>query len=162
MGIVVTGRVGTGLVIARLPNGKWSAPSAIGTAGIGWGAQIGGEITDFVIILNTKRAIDAFCSKGQVNLGAELGIAAGPIGRVAAGAVEASADMDIAPCYSYSHSKGLFAGISLEGSVVLSRPDINRAFYGRQVQVQELLGGMEAPPVAASPLYDALHLAVTR
>jgi lipid-binding SYLF domain-containing protein len=55
VGFVFTGRVGTGLVVARLPDGRWSAPSAIATAGVGWGAQIGGEITDFVIILNTKR-----------------------------------------------------------------------------------------------------------
>ncbi|TMW58706.1 hypothetical protein Poli38472_010265 [Pythium oligandrum] len=161
VGFVLTGRVGTGLVISKLPDGRWSAPSAIGTAGIGWGAQIGGELTDFVIILNTKRAVDAFTSKGQVNLGAELGVAAGPLGRTAAGSVEASADLDIAPCYSYSHSKGLFAGISLEGSVILTRPDINRAFYGREVQATELLGGMEAPPNAATPLYEALHLAMT-
>lgn len=55
VGFVFTGRVGTGLVVARLPDGRWSAPSAIATAGVGWGAQIGGEITDFVVILNTKR-----------------------------------------------------------------------------------------------------------
>lgn len=160
VGFVLTGRIGTGLVIARLPTGAWSAPSAIGTAGIGWGAQIGGELTDFVIILNKKRAVDAFCSKGQVNLGAELGIAAGPLGRTAAGSVEASADLDIAPCYSYSHAKGLFAGISLEGSVILTRPDINRAFYGRAVEATELLGGHEPSPVAAAPLYDALEQAM--
>lgn len=162
VGFVFTGRVGTGLVVARLPDGRWSAPSAIATAGVGWGAQIGGEITDFVIILNTKRAVDAFCSKGQVNLGAELGVCAGPVGRVAAGAVEASADLAVAPCYSYSHSKGLFVGISLEGSMILARSDINRAFYGRDVQVAELLGGMEPPPVGATPLYDAINLAITR
>ncbi|GLD98454.1 hypothetical protein PINS_up007151 [Pythium insidiosum] len=161
VGFVITGRVGTGLVISRLPNGQWSAPCAIGTAGIGWGAQIGGELTDFVIILNNKRAVDAFTSKTQVSLGAELGVAAGPIGRTAAGSVEASADLDIAPCYSYSHSKGLFAGISLEGSVILTRPDINRAFYGRQITAAELLGGTEPSPVAATPLYEALHLAMT-
>ncbi|GAB9475269.1 Sh3 domain-containing protein [Globisporangium polare] len=161
VGFVFTGRVGTGLVVARLPDGRWSAPSAIATAGVGWGAQIGGEITDFVIILNTKRAVDAFCSKGQVNLGAELGVCAGPVGRVASGAVEASSDLAIAPCYSYSHSKGLFVGISLEGSMILARSDINRAFYGRNVQVAELLGGMETPPVAAAPLYEAIELAMS-
>ncbi|RLN64011.1 hypothetical protein BBJ29_002395 [Phytophthora kernoviae] len=162
MGFVFTGRMGTGLVTARLPDGRWSAPSAIGTAGVGWGPQMGGEITDFVIILNTQRAVEAFCASGQVNLGAELGISAGPVGRVAAGSLEASASMDIAPCYSYSHSKGLFAGISLEGSVILSRPDINRSFYGKAVSVPELLGGSEPPPVAAAPLYEAIHSAMAR
>ncbi|KAG2788141.1 hypothetical protein PC129_g11879 [Phytophthora cactorum] len=160
MGFVFTGRMGTGLVVARLPDGRWSAPSAIGTAGVGWGPQIGGEITDFVIILNTQRAVEAFCASGQVNLGAELGISAGPVGRVASGALEASASMDVAPCYSYSHSKGLYAGISLEGSVILSRPDINRSFYGKAVTVPELLGGVEPPPVAAAPLYEAIRAAM--
>lgn len=162
VGFVFTGRIGTGLVVARLPDGRWSAPSAIGTAGVGWGAQIGGELTDFVIILNTKSAVDAFCSKGQVNMGAELGVAAGPVGRVAAGSLEASTDLAIAPCYSYSHSKGLFVGISLEGSVILSRPDINRQFYGREIQVGELLSGLTPPPVAASPLYEAIQGAIER
>lgn len=162
MGFVFTGRMGTGLVVARLPDGRWSAPSAIGTAGVGWGPQIGGEITDFVIILNTQRAVEAFCASGQVNLGAELGISAGPVGRVASGALEASASMDVAPCYSYSHSKGLYAGISLEGSVILSRPDINRSFYGKAVSVSALLGGVEPPPVAASPLYEAIRAAMER
>lgn len=162
VGFVFTGRVGTGLVISRLPDGRWSAPSAIGTAGVGWGAQIGGELTDFVIILNNRRAVDAFCSKGQINMGAELGISAGPVGRVAAGNIEASAGMDIAPCYSYSHSKGLFVGLSLEGSVILARPDINRAFYGRDIKAAELLNGVEPSPVAATPLYEALHAAMIR
>ena len=70
--------------------------------------------------------------------------------------------MDVAPCYSYSHSKGLFAGISLEGSVILARPDINRSFYGKAVSVADLLGGVESPPVAAAPLYDAIRGATER
>ncbi|CAH0479229.1 unnamed protein product [Peronospora belbahrii] len=160
VGFVFTGRMGTGLVVARLPDGRWSAPSAIGTAGVGWGLQIGGEITDCVIILNTQRAVEAFCTSGQVNLGAELGISAGPVGRVASGALEASASMDVAPCYSYSHSKGLYAGISLEGSVILSRPDINRSFYGKTMPVSDLLGGVEPPPIAAAPLYNAIRAAM--
>ncbi|KAI9913407.1 hypothetical protein PsorP6_005815 [Peronosclerospora sorghi] len=162
VGFMFTGRMGTGLVIARLTDGRWSAPSAIGTAGVGWGPQIGGEITDFVIILNTQRAVEAFCASRQVHLGAELGISAGPVGRVASGAFEASASLDLAPCYSYSHSKGLYAGFSLEGSIILSRPDINRAFYGKAVSAPDLLGGVEPPPVAAAPLYDAICLAVER
>ncbi|ETV82494.1 hypothetical protein, variant 2 [Aphanomyces astaci] len=176
VGFVVTGRLGTGLVLSKLPDGSWSAPSAIATAGIGWGAQIGGEVTDFVIILNTRGAVDTFCAQGQVNLGAELGVAAGPVGRVAAGAVEAGqmnmsyisngnvlfvGPGGVAPCYSYSHSKGLFIGISLEGSVVMARPDVNREFYGKDITAAELLGGRERPPVAAQPLYDALEAVAT-
>ncbi|KDO21977.1 hypothetical protein SPRG_21204 [Saprolegnia parasitica CBS 223.65] len=92
-------------------------------------------------------------------MGAELGVAAGPLGRVAAGAMEAGPG-GIAPCYSYSHSKGLFIGISVEGSVVLARPDVNLEFYGKEVTAADLLSGRERPPVAAQPLYDALTMAV--
>ena len=161
MGFIFTGRMGTGLVVARLPDGRWSAPSAIGTAGVGWGPQIGGEIIDFVIILNTQRAVESFCASGQVNLGAELGISAGPVGRVT-GVLEANATMDVVPCYSYSHSKGLYAGISLEGSVILSRPDINHSFYGKAVPVPNLLRGVEPPPIAAAPLYNAILAVMER
>ncbi|KAF0727759.1 hypothetical protein Ae201684_014274 [Aphanomyces euteiches] len=148
VGFVLTGRLGTGLVLSKLPDGSWSAPSAIGTAGIGWGAQIGGEVTDFVIILNTRSAVDTFCAQGQVNLGAELGVAAGPLGRVAAGSMEAGI--------------GLFIGISLEGSVIVARPDVNREFYGKDVTAAELLSGQERPPIAAQPLYDALEAVAIR
>ncbi|RHZ41436.1 hypothetical protein DYB31_013927, partial [Aphanomyces astaci] len=138
-----------------------SAPSAIATAGIGWGAQIGGEVTDFVIILNTRGAVDTFCAQGQVNLGAELGVAAGPVGRVAAGAVEAG-QMNMSYISIGNVLFGLFIGISLEGSVVMARPDVNREFYGKDITAAELLGGRERPPVAAQPLYDALEAVATR
>ncbi|RHZ12926.1 hypothetical protein DYB26_010685, partial [Aphanomyces astaci] len=176
VGFVVTGRLGTGLVLSKLPDGSWyfnichvhvmmashrSAPSAIATAGIGWGAQIGGEVTDFVIILNTRGAVDTFCAQGQVNLGAELGVAAGPVGRVAAGAVEAG-QMNMSYISIGNVLFGLFIGISLEGSVVMARPDVNREFYGKDITAAELLGGRERPPVAAQPLYDALEAVATR
>ena len=162
MGFIFTGRMGTGLVVARLPDGRWSAPSAIGPAGVGWGPQIGGEIMDFVIILNTQRAVKAFCASDQVNLGAELGISLGPVGRVASGVLEANDSMDVVPCYSYSHSKSLYAGISLEGSVILSRPNINHSFYGKAVPVPDLLRGVEPPPIAAATLYNAILAAMER
>ncbi|KAL0586893.1 hypothetical protein ABG067_003513 [Albugo candida] len=155
-GIIFSARLGTGLVIAKLPGGIWSAPSAIGTAGLGWGAQIGAELTDVIIILNTPQAVEAFSSTTQVNLGAELGVATGLVGRVASGSLGTSVD-GIAPCYSYSHSRGLFAGISLEGAVIISRPDINHTFYGREITNTQLLTGSEPPPKAATPLYDALQ-----
>lgn len=59
-GFIVAGRVGTGLVIAKTEDGMWSAPSAIATVGMGWGALIGGEITDFVLVLNTDSTVEAF------------------------------------------------------------------------------------------------------
>ena len=105
-GCLVSAKAGTGLVVARLPDGSWSAPSAIGTAGIGFGAQVGAEFTDYVILLNTPAAVDAFEGVGQVVIGASLSLAVGPIGREAMSQMHAS-DKGVAPAYSYSHSKGV-------------------------------------------------------
>ena len=155
-GIGVTYRGGTGLVITRLPGSQgWSAPSAIGTVGVGWGAQLGAELTEFVILLNTREAVEGFSGLGQVTLGAEIGIAAGPVGR-RAGAAAASDAGSVQACYSYSRSKGLFIGISLEGAVIYARDDVNTKFYGSAVNRSELLDGTVAQPRAAQSLYDAL------
>jgi lipid-binding SYLF domain-containing protein len=161
IGCVVSGRVGTGLVIARRPDGSWSPPSAVGTIGVGYGVQIGGDITSYLIVLNTERAVQAISSRGSVNLGAELGVAVGPLGRSANGNVNAG-NGGVAPAYSYAHSKGFFMGISLEGSVVASRSDVNAKFYGRPVDVNTLLFDNSSwTPRAAQPLYDALDEAVS-
>ncbi|KAJ2998132.1 hypothetical protein HDV02_004809 [Globomyces sp. JEL0801] len=148
-----SGRAGSGLVIARLPSGEWSAPSAIGTAGIGFGFQIGAELTDHIIILNTESAVKAFSLGGNVTLGGSLSVAAGPYGRSA----EAGGSVgQMAPIYSYSKSKGAFVGVSLEGSVIIERKDTNAQFYLRKITAQEILSGEVEPPASANPLYRAL------
>jgi len=80
-GFILAPRVGTGLVIARLGDGRWSAPTAIGTAGLCWGALLGADLTDYVIILNTLEAVQAFSGIGQVSIGVELDVAIGSVGR---------------------------------------------------------------------------------
>ncbi|TPX77174.1 hypothetical protein CcCBS67573_g01546 [Chytriomyces confervae] len=142
-------------LLSRKPiSSAWSAPSAIGTAGFGAGGQIGVEITDFVIILNTKEAVKAFSHGGNVTLGGNLSVAAGPVGRNA----EASGSiLNLAPIYSYSSTKGLFVGISLEGSVILERKETNASFYRRKVTAKEILSGTVPPPPAAEELYRALN-----
>ena len=116
---------------------------------MGFGAQIGGEVTDYVILLNTHEAVEAFSGQGQVVLGASLSLAVGPVGREAASQMHASGK-GIAPAYSYSHSKGAFVGVSLEGSVIKSRDAANRNFYGKTVTPFELISGQAARPPAAS------------
>lgn len=156
IGCVVSGRVGTGIIVARRENGNWSPPSAIGTFGMGYGPQIGGDITSYIIVLTTLKAVAAFASRGTLNLGAELGVAVGPVGRSAMGNLNAG-DTGIAAAYCYAHSKGFFVGISLEGSVLASRSDVNAKFYGRQVDAYNLLfESSHWTPRAAQPLYDAL------
>ncbi|XP_024851607.1 SH3 domain-containing YSC84-like protein 1 isoform X4 [Bos taurus] len=80
-GFLVTARGGSGIVLARLPDGKWSAPSAIGIAGLGGGFELGIEVSDLVIILNYDRAVEAFAKGGNLTLGGNLTVAVGPLGR---------------------------------------------------------------------------------
>lgn len=155
-GFVFSGKAGSGLVIARLPDGSWSAPSCIATGGLGWGLQIGADITDFVIVLNSEDAVRAFSLGGNVTIGGNVSASAGPIGT--GGSVHASLAHP-APMFSYSKSRGLFAGLSLEGTVLIERKDANREFYGSAVPARDILGGRVPPPEAASRLYEIIEAA---
>ncbi|KOS22722.1 SH3 domain-containing protein [Escovopsis weberi] len=110
-GFLGSGRFGSGLVVARLPDGSWSAPSAIATLGDGFGGQIGFELTDFVFILNDAAAVKTFAQAGSVTLGGNVSLAAGPVGRNAEAAGAASL-RSVSGIFSYSKTKGLFAGVS--------------------------------------------------
>lgn len=156
VGVMVTYKVGTGLVVAKQSDGSWSAPSAIVSSGIGWGPQAGGEITDFVIVLRNERAVRAFAGKAHVSLGAGLTVAAGPLGRSFEADIRAG-DGGVAACYTYSLSKGMFAGCSLNGNVVMTRAGTNMQFYGDpSVSADDILMGSMKQPRAAAPLYAAL------
>jgi lipid-binding SYLF domain-containing protein len=157
-GFLVTGKIGTGLVVAKLPDGSWSAPSAIGTIGLGGGFEIGGEIVEVMIILGSEGAVKVF-HKPQVNLGAGLDVTVGPYGRSALAAAAVSTS-GLNANYSYSQSKGLYAGISLQGAVIAARSDLNRKFYGRDLPPGEILSGYVEQPTAARPLYEAIDMAM--
>ncbi|OCK80915.1 DUF500-domain-containing protein [Lepidopterella palustris CBS 459.81] len=155
-GFLGTARFGSGVVVARLADGSWSAPSAIGTVGGGFGGQIGFELTDFVFILNDANAVKTFAQAGSITLGGNVSIAAGPVGRNAEAAGAASLK-SIAGIFSYSKTKGLFAGVSLEGSAIIERRDANEKLYGRRWTARELLSGQVAVPPAAEPLMRVLN-----
>ncbi|KAH8081993.1 DUF500-domain-containing protein [Cristinia sonorae] len=155
-GFVFSGKAGSGLVIARLPDGSWSAPSCIATGGVGWGLQIGADITDFVIVLNSEDAVRAFSIGGNVTISGNISAAAGPIGT--GGSVQATLAHP-APMFSYSKSKGLFAGLSLEGTVLIERKDANREFYGSPIPARDILSGRVPPPEVASRLYEVIEAA---
>lgn len=145
-GFLFSGRAGSGVIVARLPDGSWSPPSAISTAGAGVGGQIGAELTDFVFILNSKSAVDSFAQLGSVTLGTNVSVAAGPLGRNAEAAGTASLKAASA-IFAYSKTKGLFAGISLEGSAIIERREANRKFYGNNCKARSILAGqVDAPP----------------
>jgi lipid-binding SYLF domain-containing protein len=204
VGFGLSVKVGTGIVVCRLGDlggpcpelDSWSAPCAIGTAGVGYGFQIGAELTDFMIVLNTRDAVEAFMSGSQVSLGGNVGIAIGPLGRNAGvsgnfhggklatkpsaggasndGVKPKAANVGLAPCYAYSHSKGLFAGVSLEGAVIKPRNDVNSKFYNAagqadddaqqatNVTARDLLSGMVPPPAAAQRLYKQLSAGIKK
>lgn len=143
-------------MVARLPDGSWSAPSAIATGGAGFGGQIGFELTDFVFILNDASAVKTFSQAGSLTLGGNVSIAAGPVGRNAEAAGAASLK-SVAGIFSYSKTKGLFAGVSLEGSAIIERKEANAKLYGRPVSARELLSGGERPPPQAAPLLNILN-----
>ncbi|ORE03343.1 DUF500-domain-containing protein [Rhizopus microsporus var. microsporus] len=155
-GFLFSGRAGSGLVVARLPDGSWSAPSAIMTGGMGFGGQVGAELTDFIMVLNTTAAVKSFMDHGSITLGGNISVAAGPIGRNAEASGTASY-RTLAAVYSYSKTRGLFAGVSLEGSVIIERFDANKKMYGHKVKARDLLTGVIPPPDAAEPLYTALR-----
>ncbi|KAI9048784.1 hypothetical protein LZ554_007615 [Drepanopeziza brunnea f. sp. 'monogermtubi'] len=155
-GFLGSGRYGNGVVVARLADGTWSAPSAIGTGGAGFGGQIGFELTDFVFILNDAAAVRTFSQAGSLTLGGNVSIAAGPVGRNAEAAGAASMK-GVAGVFSYSKTKGLFAGVSLEGSAIIERRDANEKLYGQRFTAVQLLQGTVRPPPAAQPLMNILN-----
>jgi len=156
-GFMFSARGGTGLVIAKLEDGSWSAPSAIGTAGLGFGGQAGAEMTDFLVVLNSRSAIKSFMAAGSLTLGGNLSIAVGPLGRngEATGALNTSGTL--AAMYSYSKTRGLFGGVSIEGSVIVERQDANAQAYHSDVSARQLLSGAIPPPEWALPLVRTLE-----
>uniref|UniRef100_A0A493TQ79 SH3 domain-containing YSC84-like protein 1 n=3 Tax=Anas TaxID=8835 RepID=A0A493TQ79_ANAPP len=152
-GFLVTARGGSGIVLARLPNGSWSAPSAIGIAGLGGGFEIGIEVSDLVIILNHERAVEAFAKGGNLTLGGNFTVAIGPLGRNLEGDVSLRSS---AAVYTYCKSRGLFAGVSLEGSCLIERKETNRKFYGQDIRASAILLGDVPSPAQAEDLYEIL------
>jgi lipid-binding SYLF domain-containing protein len=149
-GFIFSAKGGQGVVIARTPRG-WSGPSFIATGGGGWGLQAGAQVTDFVMVLNNDAAVQAFSRGGNVTIGVDVSAAAGPVGRTASGAV-----MPTAAIYTYSRSKGLFVGVSLEGAVVGTQRQSNFNYYGGPVRADSILSGVTKPPPGAAPLRRAL------
>ncbi|KAI0064899.1 DUF500-domain-containing protein [Artomyces pyxidatus] len=156
-GFLFSARAGAGIVIARLNDGSWSAPSAIGLAGLGVGGQVGAEMTDFLVVLNSTSAVRSFMAAGSLTLGGNMSLAVGPLGRngEASGALNTAGKM--AAMYSYSKTRGLFGGVSVEGSVIVERQDANAQAYQADVGVKQLLSGSVPVPDWASNLVRTLE-----
>ena len=145
---------GRGVLVCRSGgNGPWGAPSMFTLGAGSFGFQIGGEATDVVfMVMNPEGAKKLI--RDSVKLGGDLSVTAGPVGRTAEGATDAELHAAI---LSYSRTRGLFAGVSLEGAVMKQDRSDNRDLYGRKVSAKEILidGAVPAPP-AAEPLDAAL------
>jgi SH3 domain-containing YSC84-like protein 1 len=153
---IVGGSYGRGAMSCRKGEnfrGPWGAPTMMALEGGSFGFQIGGQATDFVLLVMNERGASGILAS-KVKLGADASVAAGPVGR------DASADTDAtlrAEILSYSRARGLFAGISLEGSTI--RPDNgdNRRVYGRKIPARDIvLAGAVAAPPAAEQLISTL------
>jgi len=131
------GRWGKGAVACRTEGGKgpWGPPLMMSLGGGSFGLQIGGQAADVVFLIMNAKGID-YLLKSEFTLGADASVAAGPVGRTG----EASTDLRMqAEILSYSRTRGLFAGVALEGAVVKQDKDGNRAVYGEDVSPRELL-----------------------
>jgi SH3 domain-containing YSC84-like protein 1 len=146
------GTYGRGLATCRSSRG-WSAPIFIAIDGGSVGYQIGGSSTDLVLLFMNQHALQSLLSD-KFKLGADASVAAGPVGRSAAAATDLKLDAEI---LSYSRSKGLFAGVSLDGAVVQADKSGDRALYGADVNRHEILNGTVPMPASARNLMRELH-----
>ncbi|KAI1377060.1 hypothetical protein F4677DRAFT_66251 [Hypoxylon crocopeplum] len=147
-GFHISGAGGSGLVVARLPDGSWSPPAGFLVHTLGAGVMAGLDIYDCVCVLNTPAAVEAF-AKPRLSLGGEVAVVAGPIG--AGTSVEAALGKGGKPVWSYMKSRGLYGGVQVDGTVVVQRPDANAAFYGMdKIGVDKILRGEVENPTGGS------------
>src|SRR6202041_180448 len=153
---IVGGSYGRGAMSCRRGEdfrGSWGAPTMMALEGGSFGFQIGGEATDFVLLVMNERGASGILAS-KVKLGADASVAAGPVGRSASAESDATLRADI---LSYSRARGAFVGVSLEGSTI--RPDngANRKIYGREVPVRQIvLSRTVAIPPAAQAMTSTL------
>ena len=141
---IVGGRGGQGVISRRIPKG-WSAPAFFNVGGADFGAQIGVQKIDAVLLFMNDEAVGSLL-KDKVELGGELSVAAGTVGRTAAASTDARLSAGI---LSYSRSKGLFAGALLKGAAISPDNDLNEAIYG--LSARDLLTGAEKMTMAQVP-----------
>jgi lipid-binding SYLF domain-containing protein len=139
--------------------GPWGAPTMMALEGGSFGLQIGGQATDFVLLVMNESGARGILA-GKVKLGGDASVAAGPVGR------NASAETDVtlrSEILSYSRARGLFAGVSLEGSTIRPDNNANKQVYGQELPAREIvLSGHVSVPGAAQPLIATLDARTSR
>ena len=154
--IGVGGSYGRGAMSCRTGanyTGPWSAPALYALEGANIGFQLGGEETDFVLLVMNPKGVGSLL-KSKVKLGADAAAAAGPKGRDAAAATDVLMRAEI---LSYSRARGLFAGVSLEGSTLRQDNSANRKVYGRELSAREIVSGTTGVPAAGQEMVATLR-----
>jgi len=142
---------GRGFAVCRTGAG-WGAPAAVRIGGGSFGAQIGLDSTDVVMLVMNQRGMDHLAAD-KFTVGADASVAAGPVGRTAAADTDASMHAEI---LSYSRTRGAFAGIALDGTVITTDQSENRKLYGHEVNNRAIVRGEVRPPEAGDPIASVL------
>lgn len=146
------GRGGKGVMAVRHPDGTWSAPVFVTLGGVNFGLQFGVQATDVVLVLMSRQSVEGI-SGGKVTLGADASVAAGPLGRSSSAATDATLSAQV---LSYSRSAGLFAGVSIDGSVIAVDRGANESAYGiPDVLASQILEGKVTKVPAAAAAFRA-------
>ncbi|HKQ57287.1 MAG TPA: lipid-binding SYLF domain-containing protein [Candidatus Eisenbacteria bacterium] len=138
---IIGARHGKGVVMSRDAKGGWSPPAFFTLTGGSWGWQVGAEASDVVLFFMTERGAKSLL-ESKFTLGGKMGVSAGPVGRTAEASTDAQLNAEI---YSYAKSKGLFAGISLEGARMAPDEESIERFYGEKVSARAILFEHKAP-----------------
>jgi lipid-binding SYLF domain-containing protein len=146
------GQYGRGYISCRKEGGGWSAPGGIRVEGGSVGFQIGGSETDLILLVLNDRGADRLLAS-QFTVGADASIAAGPVGRQAAAQTDVTMRAEI---LAWSRARGVFAGVSLQGSTLREDSGENKELYGKQLTNREIVTGTVAPPAGAAALMAAL------
>jgi len=142
-GFIFGGKYGVGVISCRVSHRSWSAPSTVRIEGGSFGLQIGGAGTDVVLLVMNRRGAEKLMSS-KFTLGGDASVAGGPVGREATAQTDAQMHAEI---LSYSRSRGIFAGISLQGSTLRPHNGANKEIFGREVAYKDILmGKVPAPP----------------
>ena len=148
------GRYGKGVMSCRSGDESgWTGPLAVKLEGGSFGLQIGGSSTDFVLLIFNKHGVQRLL-KSKFTLGGDAAVAGGPLGRSAQAQTDAQLRAEI---LSYSRSRGLFAGVSLEGATLRPGHKANEKIYGRQVDPKQVLAAQVTAPSSVQPFIDALN-----
>lgn len=156
-GLWVSGAGGSGILVARKEDGEWSPPSGILLHTAGLGFLVGVDIYDCVVVINTDNALEAF-TKIRCTLGGEVSAVAGPVG--VGGVLETELHKRQAPVWNYLKSRGFYAGVQIDGTVIIERGDENERFYGEKIAVKDILAGkVRHPPYEIRALMATIKAA---